>query len=150
MKFFIVSILLVLTAHITTLHAKDCSDYEAAFDIAQYTMQEQGKISYRKSYDLINTVIDTATEYLAYCKKEITLADQYQIQRVIKKADKKRGDYFKGAVREYHSIYGIRPNVKEIFQDGGYYYDGVSGTSGYSSPPRFPTIVQPQMPSIQR
>jgi len=113
-------------------------------------MQEQGKISYRKSYDLVNTLIDTAVEYLGYCKKEIILADQYQIQQVIKRADKKRREYFKGAVREYHAIYGIRPNVKEIYRDGGFYNGTSGGTSGYSSPPRFPTVQQPQMPPVQR
>ncbi len=144
----IVSLLLV--AGTVTLSAKSCSDYEAAYDMAQYTMQEQGKISYRKSYDLINTLIDTAVEYLGYCKKEIILADQYQIQQVIKRADKKRREYFKGAVREYHALYGIRPNVKEIYRDGGFYNGTSGGTSGYSSPPRFPKVTQPQMPPIQR
>ena len=150
MKSPIIIAVLLLAFAGTTLSAKSCSDYEAAYDMAQYTMQEQGKISYRKSYDLINTLIDTAVEYLGYCQKEIILADQYQIRQVIKRADKKRRDYFKGAVREYHSIYGIRPNVREIFQDGGFYNGRSGGTSGYSSPPRFPTVTQPQMPPIQR
>ena len=133
----------------TLLTAKSCSDYEVAYDMAKYTMQEQGRISYRKSYDLINRVMDTATEYLGYCKKEIILADQYQIQQVIKRADKKRRVYFKGAVREYHAIYGIRPNVREIYQDGGF-SSGGGRLPGYSSPPRFPTVQQPQMPPVQR
>ena len=142
------AILIVLFTSLASLSAKSCNEYEAAFDIAQYTMQEQGRISYRKSYDLINSVIDSATEYLGYCKKEITLADQYQIQQMIKRADKKRRKYFKGAVREYHAIYGIRPNVTEIYQDGSFSSGGGS-SSGYSSPPRFPTVQQPQMPPVR-
>ncbi len=143
------SLIFLLLLSSTLLNAKNCSDYELAFDMAKYTMQEQGQISYRKSYDLVNTVIDTATEYLGYCKKEIVLADQYQIWQVIKRADKKRRDYFKGAVREYHAIYGIRPNVREIYQDGSF-SSGGGRSSGYSSPPRFPTVQQPQMPPVQR
>lgn len=144
------SILIFLSLFFSTLlSAKSCSDYEIAYDMAQYTMQEQGRISYRKSYDLVNSLIDKATEYLGYCKKEIILADQYQIQQVIKRADKKRREYFKGAVREYHAIYGIRPNVREIYQDGSF-SSGSGGSSGYSSPPRFPTVQQSQMPPVKR
>jgi hypothetical protein len=144
---FIVSFLLVVGS--VELSAKSCGDYEAAYDMAQYTMKEKGRISYRKSYDLVNKLIDTATEYLGYCKQEITLGDQYQIQQVIKRADKDRRGYFKGAVREYHAMYGIRPNVTEIYQDGSFSSGGGS-SSGYSSPPRFPPVRQPQMPPVQR
>ena len=133
----------------TTMLAKSCNDYEAAYDMAQYTMSEKGNISYRKSYDLVNDLIDTAITYLAYCQEEITLADQYQIQQVIKRGDKKRRDYFRGAIREYHAIYGIRPNVREIYQDGSFSSGGGGGSSGYSSPPRFPPVRQPQMPPVQ-
>ena len=151
MRKSIVLVILLLVVGGENLSAKSCSDYEAAFDIAQYTMKEQGRISYRKSYDLVNTLIDTATEYLGYCQKESTLADQYQIRQVIKRADKNRRGYFKGAVREYHAIYGIRPNVTEIYQDGSFSSGGGSGgSSGYSSPPRFPPVRQPQMPPVQR
>ncbi len=142
-------LLLLLTG--ITLSATSCDEYEAAYDIAQYTMQEEGRISYRKNYDLVNTIIDTATEYFAYCKKEISSADQYQLQQVIRKADKQRRKYFKGAVREYHAMYGIRPNVREIFQDNSGYSSGSSRTNGgYTSPTRLPPVRQPQMPSIQR
>ena len=127
-----VLVILLLVVGGENLSAKSCSDYEAAFDIAQYTMKEQGRISYRKSYDLVNTLIDTATEYLGYCQKEITLADQYQIKQVIKRADKNRRRYFKGAVREYHAIYGIRPNVTEIYQDGSVSIGGGSGANVWS------------------
>ena len=147
-KPIIIAVLLLVVGS-GSLLAKSCSDYEAAYDMAQYTMKEKGRISYRKSYDLVNTLIDTATEYLGYCNKEITLADQYQIQQVIKRADKDRRGYFKGAVREYHAIYGIRPNVTEIYQDGSF-SSGGGGSSGYSSPPRFPPVRQPQMPPVQR
>ena len=139
---YIMMVMFILASR--TLSATECTTYEANFDLAKYKMNEQGSISYRKSYDLINGVIDTATEYLAYCDQEITLADQYQIQQVIKRADKKRREYFKGAVREYHAIYGIRPNVREIYQDGGGYSSGGGSSSGYSSPPRFPAVRQPQ------
>lgn len=137
--------LLIATA---SLSAESCSDHEAAYDMALYTMNEKGNASYRKNYDLVNDLIDSATNYLAYCKDEITLADQYQIQQVIKRADRKRREYFNGAVREYHAIYGIRPNVREIYQDGSF-SSGGGGTSGYSSPPRFPPVRQPQMPPVQ-
>ncbi len=147
MRLFLISIF-VLLVH-TGLIAKSCSEYEAAYDIAQYTMQEEGRVSYRKSYDLSNALIDTATSYLAYCNTEISLADQYQIMQVIKRTDQKRREYFKGAVREYHAIYGIRPNVREIYQDGSYSTGG-GGTSGSSSPPRFPPVQQPQFPPVQK
>ncbi|MEN8147671.1 MAG: hypothetical protein ABFR02_08630 [Campylobacterota bacterium] len=140
------TLLVIATA---SLSAKSCSDREAAYDMAKYVMNEQGQVSYRKSYNLINKVIDTATEYLGYCQEEIILADQYQIRQVIKKADKMRRDYFKGAVREYHAIYGIRPNVTEVYQDGSFSSGGSSGSSGYSSPPRFPPVRQPQMPPVR-
>ncbi len=151
MKRSIVVLGLLLIMGSASLSAKSCSDYEAAYDMAHYTMNEKDQISYRKSYDLVNTLIDTAIEYLGYCKNEITLADQYQIQQVIKRADKKRREYFKGAIREYHAIYGIRPNVREIYQDGSFSSGGGSGgSSGYSSPPRFPPVQQPMFPPVQR
>lgn len=143
---FIVGMVVVLSS---TLFAKSCADYEASYDLAQYTIKEKGMISYRKSYDLVNDLIDSATSYLGYCSQNITLAEQYQIQQVIKRADKKRRDYFNGAVREYHALYGIRPNVTEIYQDGNFWGGPGGGTSGYSSPPRFPTVQQPQMPPVQ-
>lgn len=149
MRYLFVSIGVAVVLLNSALLAKNCGDYEAAYDLAQYTMKEKGMISYRKSYDLVNDLIDSATSYLAYCSQNITLAQQYQIQQVIKRADKKRRDYFNGAVREYHAIYGIRPNVTEIYQDGGFWYGPSGGTSGYSSPPRFPPVQQPQMPPVQ-
>jgi len=140
-----ITVVLVLLLAFSSLFADmDCATYESDFDIAKFKMKEEGHISYRKSYDLVNTLIDTATDYLAYCPDEITLADQYQVQQVIKRADKKRREYFKGAVREYHAIYGIRPNVREIYQDGGGYSSGGGRSSGYTSPPRFPPVRQPQ------
>ncbi|MDA3945185.1 MAG: hypothetical protein PF439_00700 [Helicobacteraceae bacterium] len=150
MRYLIITIGLFSLLMTKELSAKSCSDYEVAYDIATYTMKEEGQISNRKSYDLVNTLIDTATEYLAYCNDEISLADQYQIQQSIKRADNKRREYFKGAIREYHAIYGIRPNVTEIYQDGSFSSGSSSGTSGPSSPPRFPPVMQPQMPPVQR
>ncbi len=149
MKQILMSIGLAVVFLNSGLLAKNCSDYEAAYDLAQYTMKEKGMISYRNSYDLVNDLIDFATDYLAYCSQNITLAEQYQIQQVIKRADKKRRDYFSGAVREYHAIYGIRPNVTEIYQDGSFSGGSSGGASGYSSPPRFPPVRQPQMPPVQ-
>ncbi len=149
MRRVLVSIGVAVALMNSTLLAKSCSDYEAAYDLAQYTMKEKGMISYRKSYDLVNDLIDAATDYLAYCSQNTTLAQQYQIQQVIKRADKKRRDYFNGAVREYHALYGIRPNVTEIYQDGSFSSGPSGGTSGYSSPPRFPPVRQPQFPPVQ-
>ena len=140
----IMTVFLFLAVLTLGLHAKNCSAYESDYDMAKYAMQEKGNISYRNNYDLVNTLIDAATEYLGYCSEKITLAEQYQIQQVIKRADKNRREYFKGAVREYHAIYGIRPNVREIYQDGGGYSSGGGRSSGYSSPPRFPQVRQPQ------
>ena len=139
----IISIVFIVT-FTSGLMAQDCSDYESNYDIAKYTMHEKDNVSYRNNYDLANTLIDSATEYLGYCNQKISLAEQYQIQQVIKRIDKKRREYFKGAVREYHAIYGIRPNVREIYQDGGGYSSGGGRSSGYSSPPRFPAVRQPQ------
>lgn len=132
----------------TAVLAESCNTYETAYDKAQFMMREQGNANARKKYDLVNTLIDTATSYLAYCSNEISLAEQYQIQQVIKKADKKRREYFKGAVREYHAIYGIRPNVTEIYQDGSFSSGGGS-SSGPSSPPRFPPVQQPMFPPVK-
>ncbi|MGB6018292.1 MAG: hypothetical protein WBF77_01735, partial [Sulfurimonadaceae bacterium] len=143
MKRVIIVIGLLISIMSTSLFATACSEYEDAYSIAQYKMDDKGKRTYRKSYDLVNSLIDTATAYLAYCKEQIPLGDQYQIQQVIKRADKKRRGYFIGAVREYHVIYGIRPNVRDIYQDGSYSGGGGSGTSTPSSPPRFPPVQQP-------
>lgn len=145
------SLIIILFAMLmsTGLVAKSCEEYEADYEKATYIMEEQGQISYRKSYDLINNLINSATQYLAYCGDTIILSNQYQIIQVIKRADKKRQDYFQGAVREYHAIYGIRPNVTEIYQDGSVWYGPSRGTPGYSSPPRFPAVQQPQMPPVQ-
>ena len=132
--------------------ATECEAYEEAYSTAKYRMEEIGSSSYRERYDLANDLVDAAIVYLAYCKEQISLADQYQIRQVIKKTDEKRKAYFKGAVREYHAIYGIRPNVTEIYQDGS----GESGGGSPSkerkepqSPPRFPPVQQPMMPPVQ-
>lgn len=144
----------VLSAFIlcTTLFAAACTEYEEAYLTAQYKMDQKEKISYRERYDLVNDLIDSGIVYLAYCKEKIPLGDRYRIQQVIKRGDKKRREYFIGAVREYHAIYGIRPNVTEIYQDGS-----SSGSKGASSkerseppsPPRFPPVPQPMMPPVQ-
>ena len=143
MNVFAKSLVLIMLI-LLSLEAKPCQTYDEAYALAELRMQEESAKSYRKNYDLINELIDTATAYLAYCKKEITLAEQYQLQQRIKKADKMRRTYFEGAVREYHVKYGIRPNVREIYQDGGGYSSGGGRNSGYSSPPRFPAVRQPQ------
>ena len=134
------------------LEATDCGEYEEAYTAAKYRMEETGGSSYRERYDLTNDLIDAAIVHLAYCKEQISLADQYQMRQVIKRADKKRREYFTGAVREYHAIYGIRPNVTEIYQDGSSSSggSGESGTSIPSSPPRFPPVQQPMMPPVQQ
>ncbi len=147
-KLLLTAAILLLVAS-TTLSAQSCSDRREAYDMALYMMNEKGNVSYRKNYDLVNELIDSAIIYLAYCKEEITLAGQYQIQQVIKRGDKKRREYFKGAVREYHAIYGIRPNVTEIYQEGSFSSGDGGGKPGYSSPPRFPPVRQPQMPPVQ-
>ena len=128
--------------------AKACTDYEEAYDLARYVMQQDQVSSYREAYDLINNLIDSATNYLAYCKKQIPSAQQYQLQQQIRRAAKKRAAYFKGAVREYHAIYGIRPNVQEVYQSGGGHFSGTR-PSNYRSPPRMPPVRQPQMPSVR-
>lgn len=127
--------------------AEDCTDYEEAYDLAQYVIQQDQASTYREAYDLINNVIDSATNYLAYCKKQIPSAQQYQIQQEIRRAAKKRGKYFKGAVHEYHGIYGIRPNVREVYQSGGGYSSGIRPSHNRSSP-RMPPVRQPQMPPV--
>jgi hypothetical protein len=133
-----------------TLSATECGAYEEAYATAKFRMEETEGSSYRERYDLVNDLIDTAIVYLAYCKEQISLADRYQIRQLIKKTDKKRRAYFKGAVREYHALYGIRPNVSEIYQDGsGKSGGGSPSTARPQSPPRFPPVQQPMMPPVQ-
>ena len=136
----------------SVLAATECGAYEEAYSATKYRMEETKGSSYRERYDLANDLIDAAIVYLAYCKEQITLADQYQIRQTIKKTDKKRKVYFKGAVREYHALYGIRPNVTEIYQDGSGESGGTSPSKERSqpqSPPRFPPVRQPMMPPVQ-
>ena len=144
----------VLSAFVlnVTLLAAACTEYEEAYLAAQYKMNQKEKLTYRRRYDLVNDLIDSGIVYLAYCKEQIPLGDRYRIQQVIRRGDQKRREYFIGAVREYHAIYGIRPNVTEIYQDGS-----SSGSTGASSkersqppsPPRFPPVPQPMMPPVQ-
>ncbi|MCJ7765308.1 MAG: hypothetical protein MUP09_05140 [Thiovulaceae bacterium] len=149
MKAVLTAAVLLISVLNTALFATACEQYEDAYSIAQYKMNETDKRSYRESYDLVNAVIDSGIVYLAYCKEQIPLGDQYQIRQIVKRGDEKRREYFIGAVNEYHAIYGIRPNVTEIYQDGS--SSGGSGTSkGRSqSPPRFPPVPQPMMPPVQ-
>jgi len=139
---------LVLFLLKTALWAASCKEYDESYSMAQYKMNAQIRHTYREQYDLVNNLIDSAISYLAYCKEDIALGDQYQIRQVIKRADKKRQEYFIGAVREYHALYGIAPNVTEIYEDGSYPGSG-GGTSTPSAPPRFPTVPQPMMPPVQ-
>jgi hypothetical protein len=132
----------------TALLATSCKEYGDAYAMAQYKMNEIGIDSNRERYDLVNGLIDSAVAYLAYCSKKISLADQYQILQVLKREDKNRREYFSGAVREYHAIYDIRPNVTEIYQ-GENYQDDDGESSFPSSPPRFPPVQQPMMPPVQ-
>ena len=132
------------------LYADKCSDYDEAYDIAMFTLTEEDGVSYRKSYNLMTELINTGTMYLAYCSKTMTSSQQYQLKQSLKRADKKRGEYFSGAVREYHAIYGIRPNVQVIYQTGGGYSTGHRGTNRPSSPHRFPPVQQTPMPAIPR
>ena len=143
------SIIFIIVSIISNcLYADKCSDYDEAYDIAMFILTEEDGISYRKSYDLVTELIDTGTMYLAFCSKTMTSSEQYQLKQSLKRADKKRGEYFSGAVREYHAIYGIRPNVQEIYQTGGGYSTGRRGRS--SSHPRFPPVQQTPMPAIPR
>jgi len=124
----------------------DCEVHEADYEMAEYVLQEKQADSYRMLYDEINTLINTATDYLCYCQKELTLAQQYELQQVIKRADKKRRDYFVKAVHEYHVILGIRPNVKEVYQQTG--FSNGRSIKGASTP-RLPTVRQPMMPPVR-
>jgi len=132
----------------TVLSAGSCKEYEDAYLMAELKKNETKKASYRERYDMANSFIDSAIAYLAYCQETISLADQYQTTQKIRREDKKRRDYFKGAVREYHAIYGIRPNRTEIYQDGSY-GSGAKGTTPRSPTPRFPPVQQPMMPPVQ-
>ena len=130
------------------LLAISCKEYGDTYLTALDRMNMKGVNSYRERYVMVNDLIDSAITYLAYCKEQIPLADQYQIQQVIKREDKNRREYFSGAVREFHALYGIRPNVTEIYQGENYQNDnGV--TSSPSSQPRFPPVQQPMMPPVQ-
>ena len=100
----------------TTLCAETCSDYDASYTLALEYMNDRSPKSARDRYDISNKVIDSGLRYLSYCKDEIRFGDQHQIRQTIKRADKQRRDYFIGAVREYHNIYGIKPKVTEIYQ----------------------------------
>jgi hypothetical protein len=135
---------LFLTA---ALLAAPCKEYGDAYAMAQDQMNAKGTNSNRERYELVNGLIDSAITYLAYCNGQISLAEQYQIQQVIKRGDKNRREYFTGAVREYHAIYGIRPNVTEIYQSENYQND--EGKTSFPSPqPHFPPVQQP-MPPVQ-
>lgn len=132
----------------TVLLAESCSEYEDAYLMAELKKNETKKSTYRERYDMANSFIDSAISYLAFCQETISLADQYQITQKIRREDKRRREYFTGAVREYHAIYGIRPNVKEIYQDGRY-GSGAKGTPSRPPTPRFPPVQQPMMPPVQ-
>ena len=98
------------------VQAQTCKTYDATYAMAQEKLKERSPKSSREMYDLSNALIDRGLEYLAYCKADISFADQYQMRQAIKRADQKRHDYFIGAVREYHVKYGIKPKVTEIYQ----------------------------------
>jgi len=146
-KAVMAAVLLALSVE-TALFAATCREYEAAYSTAQFRSSEMQKVSYRERYDMANTLIDAAIDFLAYCKDEINLDKQYRIMQVIRQEDIKRRRYFKGAVREYHAIYGIRPDVTEIYQDGSSSGNG-GGAPSPSSPPRFPPVRQPMMPPVK-
>ena len=143
-------IFIMVTIISSYLHADKCSDYDEAYDIAMFILTEEDGVSYRKSYDLVTDLIDTGTLYLAFCSNTMTHSKQYQLKQSLKRADKKRGEYFSGAVREYHAIYGIRPNIQEIFQTSGGYSTRRRGRRSLNSPPRFPPVQQSPMPLIPR
>jgi len=132
----------------TVLSAESCREYEDAYISAKMTKNETKEANYRERYDLANSFIDSAINYLAYCQETISLDEQYMITRMIRREDQKRRDYFTGAVREYHAIYGIRPNVTEIYQDGSY-GSGAKGSTSRPPTPRFPPVQQPMMPPVQ-
>jgi len=133
----------------TVLSAESCKQYEDAYLMAEMKKNETKKATYRERYDMASSFIDSAIYYLAYCKGTVSLADQYQITKKIRREDKKRRDYFRGAVREYHAIYGIRPNVTEIYQDGRY-GNGADRKTSRPPTPRFPPVQQPMMPPVQQ
>jgi len=126
-----------------------CLEYEEIYDLAKYKVNESRPGSYRESYTLANEFIDSAINYYAYCQKQIPNRYHYQILQEIRRAAKWRENSFKGAVKEYHAIHGIRPKVQEVYQSGGYSSGGSSSASGYASPPRFPAVRQPQMPPVR-
>ena len=113
MRWTLLVLMLIYTA---TLSAESCSDYDAEYSMALLHMEDRAPKSARDLYDISNKVIDSGLRYLSYCKEDIRFGDQHQIRQTIKRADKKRREYFIGAVREYHNIYGIRPKVTEIYQ----------------------------------
>ena len=141
------SVLLALFLN-TVLCADSCSTYYDAYLMAELKKNETKKASYRERYDISNGFIDSAISYLAYCRESISLEQQYQITRKIRREDKKRREYFSGAVREYHAIYGIRPNVTEIYQESRS-GSGAKGTPSRPPTPRFPPVQQPMMPPVQ-
>ena len=123
---------------------ESCVQLEVNYALDQLKIQKRTPRSARVSYDEANALIDSAVSYLGYCANKIPLDKQYQIRQTMRRTDKKRRTYFTQAVREYHHILGIRPNVREIYQDGGGYSSGGSRSSPYSSPPRMPPVRQPQ------
>ena len=137
-------IVLVFLISLESLAMESCVVLEANYALDQLKVQERTPRSARDRYDEANALIDSGVAYFAYCVKEIPLDQQYQIRRVLRKTDKKRRKYFTQAVREYHHILGIRPNVREVYQNGGGYSSGGSRASPYSSPPRMPAVRQPQ------
>jgi len=108
-------LLITMLIYTTTLSAESCTNYDTDYSMALDRLEDHSSKSARDLYDITSKVIDTGLLYLSYCKESILFGDQHQIRQTIKRADKKRRDYFTGAVREYHNIYGIRPNVTEIY-----------------------------------
>ena len=134
----------VLFVSIEAFSADTCIALDAQYALAQLKVQNRTPRSARVHYDETNVLIDSAIAYLGYCAQEIPLDKQYQLRQTMRRSDKKRREYFSQAVREYHHILGIRPKVREIYQNGGGYSNGGGRTSSYGSSPRMPTIKQPQ------
>ena len=108
--------MIVMLLYTAILSADSCINYDVNYTMALDRMEDRSPKSARDLYDISNNVIDTGLRYLSYCKEKIRFGDQYQIRQTIKRADKKRREYFIGAVREYHKVYGIKPKVTEIYQ----------------------------------
>ncbi len=139
MRVFIAVVLFLLL----NVKAETCKVYEADYELSLLKYEKKDK-SARQSYDDCNDFIDSAITYLAYCQDDMRLDKQYQLRQEMRRADKKRREAFSAAVSEYHQILGIRPKVREIYQNGGYNNGSRGSYNTNITPPRMPPVRQPQ------